>query len=90
MHHHGACIKRVASLDPPQEGQDRGWVLGNPMVWPGHELELTEFPLLTGATLGTRGGGGGLDSGARSLSVPCKPLACTVGCCIPVLNLTSC
>lgn len=22
------------------------------MVWPGHELELTELPLLTGATLG--------------------------------------
>lgn len=30
------------------------------MVWPGHELELTQFSLLTGATLGRRVGKGGV------------------------------
>lgn len=49
--HHWPCIWRIAGLYPSKEGQDGGGVLWNPMVWPGHELELSHLSLLTGTIL---------------------------------------
>ena len=58
--HHGSCICGVAGLDPAEEGQGGGGVLRHSMVRPGHELELTNLSLLTGAIL--------VEQGKRKLS----------------------
>jgi len=49
--HHGSGVRGVAGLDSPEEGQDRGGVLGNTVVRPRHELELPNLSLFTGAVL---------------------------------------
>jgi len=48
----GPGVRRVAGLDPAEEGQEGGRVLGDPVVRPRRELELTDLSLLTGAALG--------------------------------------
>lgn len=47
----GSGVGRVAGLYPAKEGQEGGGVLGNTVVRPRRELELTDLPLLTGAVL---------------------------------------
>lgn len=47
----GSGVGRVAGLYPAKEGQEGGGVLGNTVVRPRRELELTHLPLLTGAVL---------------------------------------
>lgn len=48
---HGASVRRVAGLNPAQESQEGRGVFGDTMIWPGRELEVTDFTLLIGATL---------------------------------------
>ena len=47
----GSSVWGVAGLDPAEEGQEGGGVLGHPVVGPGCELELPHLPPLTTATL---------------------------------------
>lgn len=47
----GSGVGRVAGLYSAKEGQEGGGVLGNTVVRPRRELELTHLPLLTGAVL---------------------------------------
>lgn len=49
--HHGPSVWRIAGLYPSKKGQDGCGILRNPVVGPGHELELSDLPLLTGAIL---------------------------------------
>ena len=48
---HRPSIRWVAGLDPPQESEDRGGVLWDPVIRPCHELELSQLSLLAGAVL---------------------------------------
>lgn len=54
MDDHGTGVWRVAGLHPAQESQERCGVFGDPMIWPGCKLEVTNFPLLIGAALNKR------------------------------------
>lgn len=51
MDNHGASIWRVAGLNPAQESQEGRGMFGNTVIWPGRELEVTDFTLLIGSTL---------------------------------------
>lgn len=51
VNHHGAGVRRVAGLHSAQERQEGGGVLGNSVIRPGRELEVTDLPLLVGAAL---------------------------------------
>lgn len=54
MDNHGTGIWRVAGLHPAQESQEGCGVFGDPMIWPGRKLEVTNFTLLIGAALNER------------------------------------
>lgn len=51
VNHHGSSVWRVAGLDPAEEGQRYGGIFWHSMIRPGHELELSDLPLLIGAIL---------------------------------------
>lgn len=57
MDHHRPGIWRIAGLHTSQEGQDGRRILGYPVIGPGHELELSDFSLFTGAILQQRQNG---------------------------------
>lgn len=54
MYNDGSGVRRVARFYSSQECQERGWVLGDSMVWPGGKLELSYFSLLSGTILGLK------------------------------------
>ena len=41
---HGAAVRGVELVDPPDELEERGAVLRDPVVRPGGELELLDLP----------------------------------------------
>lgn len=47
----GPSVRRVAGFDPAEEVEERSRVLGNSVIRPGCELELTHLSPLTVATL---------------------------------------
>lgn len=55
MHHDGAGAGRVGELDPADEGQEPGGVVGDAVVGPAREVELLHLPHLAGPPLPTQG-----------------------------------
>lgn len=53
MHYDWPCIRRITGFNPAQEGQEGCGVFWYTMIGPRCELELTDLPLLTAATLHT-------------------------------------
>lgn len=51
MDHHGPGIGGGLGLHPAYEAQQAGGVVGDPMVWPASEVELTDLPDLMGSPL---------------------------------------
>lgn len=51
MDYHGSGIRGVADLHPAHEHEEWGGMIGNTVVWPGSELELSNLTLLRAAIL---------------------------------------
>lgn len=47
----GSSVWWIARLHPPKEGQEWSRILGNAVVRPGGELELSNLSLFTGTIL---------------------------------------
>lgn len=51
MHHHRTGIGRITGFHTVHKSQDRSGMLGNTVIGPSGELELTNLPLFSGSTL---------------------------------------
>lgn len=51
VNHHRPCVGRGGGLDPADEGQQPGGVVGNPVLRPGREVELAHLMLRRVASL---------------------------------------
>lgn len=52
--HHGPGVGQRLGLDPPDEAQQAGGVVGNAVVGPAREVELSDLPDLVGPPLKNR------------------------------------